>query len=31
MLTTFSEDDYILKALGGGAAGFLIKSGEPGN
>ncbi|MET9793476.1 response regulator transcription factor [Streptomyces canus] len=29
MLTTFGEDDYILKALGGGAAGFLIKSGEP--
>ncbi|MEV4426257.1 response regulator [Streptomyces sp. R-07] len=29
ILTTFGEDDYILKALGGGAAGFLIKSGEP--
>ncbi|MBQ0965669.1 MULTISPECIES: response regulator transcription factor [Streptomyces] len=29
MLTTFGEDDYILEALGGGAAGFLIKSGEP--
>ncbi|MFD8828497.1 response regulator [Streptomyces sp. NPDC059605] len=29
MLTTFGEDDYILRALGGGAAGFLIKSGEP--
>ncbi|MFF1615236.1 response regulator [Amycolatopsis sp. NPDC058278] len=29
MLTTFGEDDYILKALGGGAAGFLIKSGAP--
>ncbi|MFA3875727.1 response regulator [Streptomyces sp. MMCC 100] len=29
MLTTFGEDDYILKALGGGAAGFLIKSGQP--
>ncbi|GAA0913352.1 response regulator transcription factor [Streptomyces thermoalcalitolerans] len=29
MLTTFGEDDYILQALGGGAAGFLIKSGEP--
>jgi DNA-binding NarL/FixJ family response regulator len=29
MLTTFGEDDYILKALGGGAAGFLIKSGDP--
>ncbi|MEU5086236.1 response regulator transcription factor [Streptomyces sp. NPDC021356] len=30
MLTTFGEDDYILKALGSGAAGFLIKSGDPG-
>ncbi|MFJ2217327.1 response regulator [Streptomyces sp. NPDC101062] len=29
MLTTFGKDDYILRALGGGAAGFLIKSGEP--
>ncbi|MFC4912996.1 response regulator [Actinomadura gamaensis] len=29
MLTTFGEDDYILRALGDGAAGFLIKSGEP--
>ncbi|MBF9132294.1 response regulator transcription factor [Plantactinospora sp. S1510] len=29
MLTTFGEDDHILQALGGGAAGFLIKSGEP--
>ncbi|TDC20471.1 response regulator transcription factor [Streptomyces sp. 8K308] len=29
MLTTFGEDDYILRALGEGAAGFLIKSGEP--
>lgn len=29
MLTTFGEDDYILQALGGGAVGFLIKSGEP--
>ncbi|WP_229070278.1 response regulator transcription factor [Actinoplanes sp. DH11] len=29
ILTTFGEDDYILRALGGGAAGFLIKSGEP--
>ncbi|MPY64597.1 response regulator [Streptomyces spongiae] len=29
MLTTFGEDDYILRALGGGASGFLIKSGEP--
>ncbi|MFF2625105.1 response regulator [Kitasatospora griseola] len=29
MLTTFGEDDYILRALGGGASGFLVKSGEP--
>ncbi|WP_223864832.1 response regulator transcription factor [Streptomyces sp. 5-10] len=29
MLTTFGEDEYILQALGGGATGFLIKSGEP--
>lgn len=29
MLTTFGEDDYILQALGGGAAGFLTKSGDP--
>ncbi|MCX4853432.1 response regulator transcription factor [Streptomyces canus] len=29
MLTTFGGDDHILEALGGGAAGFLIKSGEP--
>ncbi|MFB9681350.1 response regulator [Streptosporangium vulgare] len=29
ILTTFGEDDYILQALGGGAAGFLVKSGEP--
>ncbi|MER5889031.1 response regulator transcription factor [Streptomyces sp. NPDC001941] len=29
MLTTFGEDDYILRALGGGAAGFLVKSGAP--
>ncbi|GAA4901074.1 response regulator [Streptomyces coeruleoprunus] len=29
VLTTFGEDDYILRALGGGATGFLIKSGEP--
>ncbi len=29
MLTTFGEDDYILQALAGGAAGFLIKSGPP--
>ncbi|MEU4834367.1 response regulator transcription factor [Streptosporangium sp. NPDC023615] len=29
ILTTFGEDDYILRALGGGAAGFVIKSGDP--
>ncbi|GAA3013892.1 response regulator transcription factor [Streptosporangium longisporum] len=29
ILTTFGEDDYILRALGGGAAGFLVKSGDP--
>ncbi|MGI5349059.1 response regulator [Streptomyces sp. CA-250714] len=29
VLTTFGEDDYILRALGGGAAGFLVKAGEP--
>ncbi|TDD21914.1 response regulator [Nonomuraea diastatica] len=29
MLTTFGEDDYIAKALDMGAAGFLLKSGDP--
>ncbi|UKY55427.1 response regulator [Streptomyces inhibens] len=29
MLTTFSEDEYIAGALGSGAAGFLLKSGDP--
>ncbi|MFD6230251.1 response regulator [Streptomyces sp. NPDC060232] len=29
MLTTFGEDEYILRALGEGATGFLVKSGEP--
>nr|WP_107093718.1 response regulator transcription factor [Streptomyces sp. XY332] len=29
ILTTFGEDEYILRALSGGATGFLIKSGEP--
>ncbi|WP_328738644.1 response regulator transcription factor [Streptomyces erythrochromogenes] len=29
MLTTFGEDEYILRALGEGATGFLIKSGDP--
>ncbi|QKV97695.1 response regulator transcription factor [Streptomyces sp. NA02950] len=29
MLTTFSEDAYIASALGSGAAGFVLKSGDP--
>ncbi|WP_433248822.1 response regulator [Streptosporangium sp. CA-135522] len=29
MLTTFSEDEYVASALGSGAAGFLLKSGNP--
>jgi len=29
ILTTFSEDTYIARALGGGASGFLLKSGDP--
>ncbi len=29
MLTTFSEDEYIVKALDSGASGFLLKSGDP--
>ncbi|TNY34789.1 response regulator [Thermomonospora catenispora] len=29
MLTMFGEDDYIARALTGGAAGFLLKSGDP--
>ncbi|MEV1246479.1 response regulator transcription factor [Nonomuraea sp. NPDC049750] len=29
MLTTFSEDEYISRALDGGASGFLLKSGDP--
>ncbi|MBO8184663.1 response regulator transcription factor [Streptomyces spirodelae] len=29
MLTTFSEDEYISTALGSGAAGFVLKSGDP--
>ncbi|WP_433513597.1 response regulator [Nonomuraea sp. CA-143628] len=29
MLTTFSEDEYITRALDGGASGFLLKSGDP--
>lgn len=29
MLTTFGEDEYIARALAGGANGFLLKSGDP--
>ncbi len=29
ILTTFGEDDYIARAIGGGAGGFLLKSGDP--
>jgi DNA-binding NarL/FixJ family response regulator len=29
MLTTFGEDDYIARALGDGAAGFLLKASDP--
>ncbi|MBV8932379.1 MAG: response regulator transcription factor [Kutzneria sp.] len=29
LLTTFGEDDYIARALSEGAAGFLLKSGDP--
>lgn len=29
MLTTFGEDAYVAKALAEGAAGFLLKSGDP--
>ncbi|MEV6372007.1 response regulator transcription factor [Micromonospora musae] len=29
MLTTFGEDDHIARALGHGASGFLLKSGDP--
>lgn len=29
VLTTFDEDDYITRALGDGAAGFLLKAGDP--
>ena len=29
VLTTFGEDEYILRALSGGASGFLVKSGPP--
>lgn len=30
MLTTFSEDAYIARALDDGAGGFLLKTGDPG-
>ncbi|SCF38657.1 response regulator [Micromonospora mirobrigensis] len=29
LLTTFGEDEYVVRALGAGAAGFLLKSGDP--
>jgi DNA-binding NarL/FixJ family response regulator len=29
ILTTFGQDDYIAHALGGGAAGFLLKASDP--
>jgi DNA-binding NarL/FixJ family response regulator len=29
MLTTFGEDDFIARALGLGAAGFLLKASDP--
>ncbi|MFI6173710.1 response regulator [Nocardia sp. NPDC051052] len=29
VLTTFGEDEYITRALDGGARGFLLKSGDP--
>jgi DNA-binding NarL/FixJ family response regulator len=29
MLTTFGQDDYIARALRGGAAGFLLKASDP--
>ncbi|AVT33686.1 DNA-binding response regulator [Plantactinospora sp. BC1] len=29
MLTTFGEEEYIVRALGGGAAGFLLKAADP--
>lgn len=31
MLTTFSEDEYIARALGDGASGFLLKSATRGS
>jgi DNA-binding NarL/FixJ family response regulator len=29
MLTTFGEDEYVERALGDGAGGFLLKAGDP--
>ncbi|QBI53063.1 response regulator [Streptomonospora litoralis] len=29
MLTTFGKDDYVVRALGEGASGFLLKAGDP--
>lgn len=29
VLTTFGQDDYVARALGGGAAGFLLKACDP--
>lgn len=29
ILTTFSDEDYIARAITGGASGFLLKSGDP--
>jgi DNA-binding NarL/FixJ family response regulator len=29
MLTTFGQDEYIARALGNGAAGFLLKASDP--
>lgn len=29
MLTTFSEEAYVARALGGGVTGFLLKAGDP--
>ncbi|GGP42812.1 response regulator [Saccharothrix coeruleofusca] len=29
ILTTFGDDEYLARALDGGAAGFLLKSGDP--
>ncbi|MFE2373419.1 response regulator [Streptomyces sp. NPDC059398] len=29
MLTTFSDDEYIVRALSSGVSGFLLKSGDP--